>query len=106
MDTKHNYQIIWSPDFYKELTKVCNYISYTLNEYVIANNIYSKIINSILELKNFPEKCPRILNDITNRNLRRLIIDKYIIIYEFKLELNQINILHIFYYKQNYLEKL
>lgn len=105
MDIRANYKIILSPSFYKELRSICNYISYTLNEYIIANSLYSKIINRIQSITIFPESYPQILNT-KNRNLRKLVFKQFIIVYECNTREKEILILHIFHSNQDYLNML
>lgn len=77
------YKIIWSPDFYKELTNICNYISYTLNEYIVANKLYSEIINSIAILEKFPLIYPIIKKLPKQKStLRKIIKKSFVMIYK------------------------
>lgn len=105
MDIKANYKIILSPLFYKELRSICNYISYILNEYIIANKLYSEIINKIQSITMFPESYPKILK-IKNKNLRKLVFKGFIIVYECNIKDKEILILHIFHCNQDYLNML
>lgn len=105
IDANNEYEIIWSPQFFKELRVICNYISYTINEYVIAENLYLKVINSISTLKYFPER-HQIIKKYHNKIFRKLVIDKYIIIYEVKEKYGPVHILHIFRENQDYLKML
>lgn len=103
MDINENNKITWSLIFFSELRNICNYISYTRNEYIIANRLYSKIINKIETLEVFPERYPKISNA---NNLRKMLFKKFVIIYEYKEEKKEILILHIFRDNQNYLDRL
>ena len=67
------------------------------------NKFYSKIKNTISNLFYFPEQYPKIEND-TSDNIRKIVIDNYIIIYQVKKDARQVFLLHIFHYKQNYLK--
>ena len=75
------YKIIWSPKAFNDLDNIYNYIKYYLKEPYIANNISYILINSISELNYFPERYTRIPN-LENKNVRKLSISDYIIIYE------------------------
>ena len=66
-----------------------------------------KIRNKILSLQYLPERYSRIFKSkFKNRNLRKLLINNFVIIYEVRNDTYQIFILHIFNKYQNYLNKL
>ncbi len=68
-------------------------------------NIKNK--NKILSLQYLPERYSRIFKSkFKNRNLRKLLINNFVIIYEVRNDTYQIFILHIFNKYQNYLNKL
>lgn len=80
----NSYKIIWSPDFIKELDNIYEYVCSHFKEAKIATNLYIKIANGVSSLSFSPER-HRKIDDIkrkNNFNLRRLPIDKYVIIYE------------------------
>ena len=64
-------------------------------------DIYSYIVEYL------PERYSRIFKSkFKNRNLRKLLINNFVIIYEVRNDTYQIFILHIFNKYQNYLNKL
>ena len=83
MEYIKKYNINWSPNFQKELGNIYSYINNVLNEHTPAVKLYDTIITEIYSLRYFPEKFPKIYNfKFKNRNLRKFIIQKFIIIYE------------------------
>lgn len=79
----NKYKIIWSPEAKKDLDNIYTYIAFYLKEAHSAHNIIKNILNSISDLTHFPERYSKIFY-YTNksRNIRKLPIDKYIILYE------------------------
>jgi len=81
MDLILKYSINITPTFQKELDEIYNYMVFNLKALNIANKFNKKVKKSIFSLKYFPERFSKIL--ISNKNnLRKLIVDNYIIIYE------------------------
>ena len=103
----NKYNIKTTKAFEEELLDIYSYIVDYLQEPKIANEKYKKIRNKILSLQYLPERYSRIFKSkFKNRNLRKLLINNFIIIYEVKNDTNEVFILHIFYKKQNYLNQL
>lgn len=77
------YIINQTPPFENELEFIYRYLAFKLNEPTTANKFYRKAIKEIYSLRYLPERYIRIY-DFTNkgRNLRRLLFDNYVIIYE------------------------
>ena len=81
----YKYKIIWSPTAYKEFQKIYTYIKYHLKEEITANNTSKMLLKSISNLSYFPEKYPKIQSlpsHYNSRNVRKMQINMYIIIYE------------------------
>lgn len=80
----NKYQIITTKEFEEELEKIYYYFLYFLKEIKLAKLFYSQIINSIFSLEYFPKRYNKVSNflNYNNRDIRKLIIKKYIIIYE------------------------
>ena len=100
-----NYEIISTDTFEKELNNTFNYINFFLNEHITAEKFYDRILNSILSLEYFPKRFLR-LRDFKKRNLHRLVVDNYVILYEINDIFKQVYVLHIFNSNQNYLNLL
>lgn len=75
------YTIKPTPLFEKELENIYKYITFKLQAPITANNLYNKVVKDIYSLEQFPERYPKI-SCYKNRNLRKLLINKYVVIYE------------------------
>ena len=98
----NNYLIYTTKNFENEFNNILNYIHFILKEPYIAVKLYNKIINKLFSLNIFPERYPLLLN-YENSNIRKLLIDNFIIVYKIDNQFKQIFILHIFHNNQNYL---
>lgn len=94
-----------TPSFEKNMEEIYNYIFFKLKEPNIANKLYKLVIKEISSLQYSPERYSRVLYN-KNRNIRKLLVKKYIIIYEVDNNTGQVFILHIFHSSQNYLNKI
>lgn len=74
------YKIIWSPEFKIELTRIVDYMYFTLKEPQIARKFYRKILETLNTLRFFPEGYPKLY--LRNQIYRKLPINKYLVIYE------------------------
>jgi len=102
----NKYEIIWSPKAYEDLQNIYAYIINQLKEKYIANNIIKNILNSISSLSYLPERHTKVFKSkIRIKNLRKLHIDNYVVIYEVVHNTRPF-ILHIFHNAQNYLNLL
>ena len=79
----NNYILKFTPTFKNDLKNIYYYISSYLQEPNIANDLYNKIMFKILALQYFPNRYPKLLNPNNNKiyNIRKLLVDKYIILY-------------------------
>ena len=102
-----NYSVITTNTFEMELETTIHYINSILKEPIIAKNLYSKIISSISNLNYFPERYSKVFyyKDKT-KNVHKLPIDNFIILYKVNQSLGKVYILHIFNSNQNYLNLL
>ena len=75
MEEIKTYNIIWSPSFKKELSKILYYISNILQEPKIARKTLNLITRKLEQLKHFPEINSKFF--IQNTEFRKLIIKKY-----------------------------
>ena len=104
-----NYKIIITQTFENDFKKLFNYISFINYKSSYLKILYNQIMNAIYSLDLFPERYAKIHNQNISKkysNLRKLLIDKYIIIYEVNINTNEVFILHIFHIKQNYFNNL
>lgn len=102
------YHIIWTTNFKYELKKIFNYLIYFLNLPLSAEKLHRKIVTSLSTLQYFPERHSKIreIKNFKYKNIHRLIIDNYIIIYKVNSDTGQVFILHIFHSSQDYLTLL
>lgn len=96
------YKINITSQFYIELEELLLFSKYYPKS---TKLLYEKIRNSILSLDIYPERFYRI-PEIKDRNVRRLIVENLIIIYEVNNNFNQVFILHIYASKSNYLKDI
>lgn len=103
----NRYTILPTASFKKELNEIVYYLKNKLKEPKMAKRFYKNVIKNMNSLNFMPERYKRI-EDVYNRkkNLRRMLVNNYVIIYEVKKDTSQVFILHIFHGNQNYLEKL
>lgn len=95
-------------DFENELDVIYFKLLFANHSTMSAKQFFYKVRKSVLELNEFSERYSRLSNYGKARelNIRRLLIENYIIIYRVDNERQQVFILHIFHSSQNYLDKL
>jgi len=97
------YTILLTWTFEKEFEEILIYIKYKLKEPKIAKKIYKKVISEINSLQFMPERYKRVqIKSDKAQNIRKMIINNYVIIYEVDNNYGQVFILHIFHTFQNY----
>ena len=105
MDLPYNYIVETSPKFEKELDNIYHYLSYVLDIPNIARSFYFNIIKNVFSLAYFPQRFLKIPSS-NYKNLRKMSFKNFIIIYEVDNYTSKVSILHIFYNKENYFNKL
>lgn len=99
------YNIEYSIESKQDLIEIKQYIKYNLQEPEIAQKLISKIKKEINSLKSNPEIYTIIDDDIIKRlEIRKLVIDNYIVFYRIKN--NNIQIVRIMYGRRNWLNLL
>lgn len=99
------YNIEYSLDAKQDLIEIKQYIKYNLQEPEIAQKLILKIRKEISALKNNPEIYTIIDDDIIKKlEIRKLIIDNYIVFYRIKN--NNIQIVRIMYGRRNWINLL
>ena len=107
MDTKNNYKVIFTETAEIELDGIYDYISRTLLSEDSANRLMEKIEESTLRLEVFPESCSIAEGYVINNiQYRKLIVDNYILLYNVDKDIRQVNIIHAFYGRRNYLKDI
>lgn len=98
------YTIYLTGQFEFELERILYYSKYSPK---MTRKLYFKIKNSVMSLQIFPERFSRIyIVSKSSNNIRKMVVGKFIIIYEVDVLLKQVYILHIFYGNQNYFSQL
>ena len=99
------YNIEYSLDAKQDLIEIKQYVKYNLQEPEIAQKLILKIRKEISTLKNNPEIYTIIDDDIIKKlEIRKLIIDNYIVFYRIKN--NNIQIVRIMYGRRNWINLL
>ncbi len=99
------YNIEYSKESKEDLIEIKQYIKYNLQEPETANKLISKIRKSIRTLKDNPEIYAIIDDDIIRKlEIRKLIVDNYIIFYRIKND--SIEIVRIMYGSRNWINLL
>ncbi len=99
------YNIEYSKESKQDLIGIKKYIKYNLQEPEVAQKLISKIRKEINTLKKNPEIYTIIDEDIIKKlEIRKLIIDNYIVFYRIKN--NNIQIVRIMYGRRNWINLL
>ncbi|MCI9247391.1 MAG: type II toxin-antitoxin system RelE/ParE family toxin [Clostridia bacterium] len=99
------YDIEYSKEAKQDLIGIKQYIKYNLQEPETAQKLIFKIRDEISNLKNNPEIYSVIDDDIIRKQeIRKLIIDNYIVFYRIKN--NNIEIVRIMYGRRNWINLL
>ena len=99
------YNIEYSRESKEDLIEIKQYIKYNLQEPEMANKLILKIRKSIKTLQNNPEIYTIIDDDVIRKlEIRKLIIDNYIVFYRIKND--TIEIVRIMYGKRNWINLL
>ena len=101
----NQYNIEYSKEAKQDLIEIKQYIKYNLQESQIAQKLISKIRNEIDKLKSNPQMFAIIDDDFIKRfEIRKLIVDNYIIFYRIKM--NSIQIVRVMYGRRNWISLL
>ena len=99
------YNIKYSIESKQDLIRIKQYIKHNLQEPEIAEKLISKIRKEISNLKNNPEIFAIIDDDLIKKlEVRKLIVDNYIVFYRIKD--NNIQIVRIMYGRRNWINLL
>ena len=95
MDSK-NYQFTSKAN--EDLDEILNYFSNELSSPMAAKNFFVHIFESLDRLCLFPESCPLVDNEfIKRKDIRKSVIDNYILYYIYDKENSLIIVLRIVY---------
>ena len=99
------YNIEYSKESKQNLIEIKKYIKYNLQESEIAQKLISEIRNEINNLKHNPEIYSIIDDDLIKKlEIRKLIVNNYIVFYRIKKE--NIEIVRIMYGRRNWINLL
>ena len=99
------YNIEYSKESKQDLISIKQYIKYNLQEPKTAQKLILKIRNEINNLKHNPEIYPIIDDDLIKKiEIRKLIVNNYIVFYRIKKE--NIQIVRIMYGRRNWINLL
>ena len=99
------YNIEYSKESKQDLIGIKQYIKYSLQEPEIAKKLISKIRKEINNLKDNPEIYTIIDDDIIKKlEIRKLIVDNYIVFYRIKDD--KIQIVRVMYGRRNWINLL
>ena len=99
------YNIEYSKESKQDLIGIKQYIKYNLQEPEIAKKLISKIRNEINLLKDNPEMHTIIDDDIIKKlEIRKLIVDNYIVFYRIKND--NMQIVRVMYGRRNWINLL
>ncbi len=99
--TLGKYTVLFSKEFKNQMFNLADY--HQLKNYNNLNieDLYSKIEDIKLILEIFPKIYP--ITKVKNNLVRKIVIGKYIILYQINYNQKEILFLHIYYYGKNYL---
>lgn len=101
----NKYNIEYSKESKQDLIDIKKYIKYNLQEPKTAQTLISKTKNSIDKLQDNPQIYPIIDDDfIKKMEIRKLIVDNYIVFY--KIQHNSMQIVRIMYGRRNWINLL
>jgi len=101
----NNYNIEYSKEARQDLIDIKKYIKYNLQEPETAEKLISKIRTEIDELSNNPQIYAIIDDDFINKfEIRKLIVDNYIVFY--RVQNYNIQIVRIMYGRRNWINLL
>ncbi len=77
------YKIILSPEAYSDLKELNDYILYELQEPEIAHKKFKLIVDELFLLDFMPNRNTQVnTTKYKNKNMRKMIVENYVIIYE------------------------
>ena len=99
------YNVEYSEEARQDLLDIKKYVKYNLQESNTAEKLISKLKRTISNLKDNPEIYAIIDNNIIKKfEIRKIVVDNYIIFYRIKYD--SIQIVRIMYGKRNWIDLL
>ncbi len=97
------YEIVFTDSANADLEEIYEYIHKKLKEENSAEDLIDSIENNILRLEKYPYSCVEVNVKPHKRMYRKLVIDKYIVLYRVNEERKQVIIFNVIYGKRDYL---
>ena len=105
--SKKQYRIVFTNDCKQEMDDIYHYISSKLYAPNSARKLMQNVEKTIMSLRKMPELYMVIkIDNRLNIEFRRIVINNYVIIYTISEEDKIIYIVHMYYGRSNYLNKL
>ena len=107
MGIKNGYKVMFTTQAAQELKEVYSYISNKLYSPKATLELMREINNKVVNISYFPRMYSRLITKkIKFNKYRKIVIKNYIILYQIHDIKREIEIVHIFNSKSNYIEKL
>ncbi len=103
--SEDDYVIVFTKQASNEIRKIKQYISPKLKVPNSANRLMEQMKERTEKLSYFPRRYP-IVGRKNKREYRRIVIKNYIVIYTINEARKEVEIVHIYYDKNNYLYKI
>lgn len=97
------YNIIFAPQFKRDLEETFEYISNSLASPQAAKRLMSEFDSSIVRTADEPYLYPLCPEPLNTLGLRKIVIKNYIAVYYVNENTKSVNFLRLFYGRQNYL---
>ena len=97
------YKINLTAQFKEELKESLYFFPHSYNT---KRKLHHDIRNTVASLSIFPERYSKINKEFKEQNIRKIPINKFVVIYEVDNEKDEVYILHIFLQKQDYLNQI
>ena len=99
-----NYEVILTDNAKEDLEKIYDYISNHMKNISSVYEMMEQLEQKILRLEQFPYSCPEVKIKPKNLVYRKLLVNgKYVALYKIDEQYKKVNIIHIYYTKQDYL---
>ena len=86
----------------EDLDGILSYISKDLCNPIAAKNLFEKIEKTVSRICDFPKSCPVVENEfVVRRDIRKSLIDNYIMYYIYEEEKKTVSVLRIVYGRRN-----
>lgn len=97
------YKVNVTTQFKEELKNALYFFPHSYNT---RRKLHHEIRNTVASLSIFPERYSKINKNLRIENIRRLPINKYVVIYEVDNEKDEVYLLHIYSERQDYLNQI